>query len=165
MSSRATAIGDCYAGGLSRKSRVADKREDLTLHGSVGLALPMFDEILQRVVDGAAGTQAALIMGSDGIAVQSYSSPNAAASGPAAVDIESVGMEYSVLLKDILRATQMLKLGTASDMMVRASGLTAIVRWINDEYFAVVTVAPGGNSGKARYLLRLQHQELRRALS
>lgn len=108
----------------------------------------MFKEILQDLVERTEGGVAGLLMASDGIAVDQYAS----ADGP--FDIESVGMEYSVVLKGVQRASEMLDAGETKEISVQTDRLTTVVRMLTDEYFVALAVEPGGNVGKARYLLR-----------
>ena len=114
----------------------------------------MFKEILQDLVDRTDGGVAGLLMASDGIAIDQYSRGN----GP--FDIESVGMEYSVVLKGIQRATEMLDTGATQEVSVKTERLTTVVRMLTDEYFVALAVAPGGNVGKARFLLRTSAPKL-----
>jgi predicted regulator of Ras-like GTPase activity (Roadblock/LC7/MglB family) len=108
----------------------------------------MFKEILQDLVERTDGGVAGLLMASDGIAIDQYSS------GDGAFDIESVGMEYSVVLKGVQRAAEMLDAGEMQEVSVQTERLTTVVRMLGDEYFVALAVEPGGNVGKARYLLR-----------
>ena len=108
----------------------------------------MFKEILQDLVDRTDGGVAGLLMASDGIAIDQYSS------GDGAFDIESVGMEYSVVLKGVQRAAEMLDAGETTEVSVKTERLTTIVRMLTDEYFVALAVEPGGNVGTARFLLR-----------
>ncbi len=108
----------------------------------------MFKEILQDLVDRTDGGVPGLLMASDGIAIDQYSS------GEGSFDIESVGMEYSVVLKGVQRAAEMLDAGETKEVSVQTERLTTVVRMLTDEYFVALAVEPGGNVGKARYLLR-----------
>jgi predicted regulator of Ras-like GTPase activity (Roadblock/LC7/MglB family) len=108
----------------------------------------MFKEILQDLVDRTDGGVAGLLMASDGIAIDQYSR------GEGPFDIEAVGMEYSVVLKGVQRAAEMLDAGATNEVSVKTERLTTIVRMLSDEYFVALAVEPGGNVGKARYLLR-----------
>ncbi len=108
----------------------------------------MFKEILKDLVDRTDGGVAGLLMASDGIAIDQYSK------GDGPFDIESVGMEYSVVIKGIQRAAEMLDTGATSEISVKTERLTTVIRMLSDEYFVALTVAPGGNVGKARFLLR-----------
>jgi predicted regulator of Ras-like GTPase activity (Roadblock/LC7/MglB family) len=114
----------------------------------------MFKEILQDLVDRTDGGVAGLLMASDGIAIDQYSKGN----GP--FDIESVGMEYSVVLKGVQRAAEMLDTGATEEVSVKTERLTTVVRMLSDEYFVALAVAPGGNVGKARFLLRASAPKL-----
>jgi predicted regulator of Ras-like GTPase activity (Roadblock/LC7/MglB family) len=108
----------------------------------------MFKEILQDLVERTDGGVAGLLMASDGIAIDQYSK------GDGPFDIESVGMEYSVVLKGIQRAAEMLDTGATKEVSVQTERLTTVVRMLSDEYFVALAIEPGGNVGKARYLLR-----------
>jgi predicted regulator of Ras-like GTPase activity (Roadblock/LC7/MglB family) len=108
----------------------------------------MFKEILQDLVERTEGGVAGLLMASDGIAVDQYSSADGV------FDIESIGMEYSVVLKGVQRAAEMLDAGETKELSVQTERLTTVVRMLSDEYFVALAVEPGGNVGKARYLLR-----------
>ncbi|MGB5282909.1 MAG: hypothetical protein WBN29_00275 [Polyangiales bacterium] len=114
----------------------------------------MFKEILQDIVDRTDGGVAGLLMASDGIAIDQYSK------GDGPFDIESVGMEYSVVLKGVQRAGEMLDTGHTNEVAVRTERLTTIVRMLTDEYFVALAVAPGGNVGKGRFLLRANAAKL-----
>jgi predicted regulator of Ras-like GTPase activity (Roadblock/LC7/MglB family) len=63
-------------------------------------------------------------------------------------------MEYSVVLKGVQRAAEMLDTGATKEVSVQTERLTTVVRMLSDEYFVALAVEPGGNVGKARYLLR-----------
>jgi predicted regulator of Ras-like GTPase activity (Roadblock/LC7/MglB family) len=110
----------------------------------------MFREVLQEVVERTEGGVAGLLMGFDGIPVDAY------VRDPAhlPVDVETVGMEYSVILKDIKKAAELLEAGGAKEISIQAEKLTTVIRVLNDDYFVAITLTPDGNYGKARFLLR-----------
>ena len=114
----------------------------------------MFREVLQSVVDQTEGGIAGLLMGFDGIPVEHYVKPDQD------FDVQTVGMEYSVVLKQIQQAAEMLNAGGAREVSIQADRMTTVVRLLNEEYFVAVTLSPHGNAGKARYLLRLSAGEL-----
>lgn len=118
----------------------------------------MFQALLQDVVDHTDGGLAGLLMGYDGIAVDHY------VRAEDFTQVEAVGMELSVVLKNVQQATQMLEAGDAEEVAIRAAHFTTLVRLLNDEYFVAVTVRPGGNVGKARYLLRKRAADFDEAL-
>lgn len=110
----------------------------------------MFREVLSDVVDRTEGGLAALVMGMDGIAVESYVRDT----GGAPLEVENVGMEFSVILKDIRKATELVDAGVAREVTIQGEKLTTVIRLINEEYFVAIALRPDGNYGKARYLLR-----------
>ncbi len=118
----------------------------------------MFGKKLEETVDGVAGGTAAIVMGFDGIPVDAFSkSPE--------TDMETIGMEFSVLLKEVRKAAEMLDAGSAEELTVRTEKMSTILRIINDEYFVAIALAPDGNVGKARYLLRMLVPDFNRDLS
>jgi predicted regulator of Ras-like GTPase activity (Roadblock/LC7/MglB family) len=119
----------------------------------------MFREVLQEVVDGTDGGIAALVMGYDGIPVDQYVRTGAA------LDVATIGMEYSVILKEIRRAAQMLDAGTANEVSIKSERMTTVIRFLNDEYFVAVALSPEGNTGKARFLLRVRAPSILSSLS
>lgn len=114
----------------------------------------MFKEILKDVVDNTDGGVASLLMGFDGIPVDQYVREGEG------FDVESVGMEYSVILKNIRNAAQMLEAGDAKEVSVQAERVTTVIRLLNDEYFIAIALRPSGNLGKARFLLRTRGTKL-----
>lgn len=118
----------------------------------------MFREALQEVVTGTEGGVAALVMGFDGIAVDHYVRDDGQ------LDVDTIGMEYSVVLKDIQKAADMLDSGKAQEVAVRAERMTTVMRLINDQYFVALAIQPEGNVGRGRYLLRTRVAAMREAL-
>lgn len=108
----------------------------------------MFREVLSDVVERTEGGLAALVMGLDGIAVESYVRDDQP------LEVETVGMEFSVILKDICKATELVDAGVAREVTIQGEKLTTVIRLINNDYFVAVALRPDGNYGKARYLLR-----------
>jgi predicted regulator of Ras-like GTPase activity (Roadblock/LC7/MglB family) len=119
----------------------------------------MFENVLREVVDGTEGGVAGLLMGFDGIPVEHY-----VRDPEVDTDVETVGMEYSVILKEIRKAAEMLEAGTAREVAVRAERMTTVIRLLNDEYFVAVTLRPEGNFGKARFLLRTRAEKFMESL-
>jgi len=110
----------------------------------------MFREVLSDVVERTEGGLAALVMGMDGIAVDSYVREDLAQP----LEVENVGMEFSVILRDIKKGSELVDAGVAREVTIQGEKLTTVIRLINDEYFVLVALRPDGNYGKARYLLR-----------
>jgi predicted regulator of Ras-like GTPase activity (Roadblock/LC7/MglB family) len=119
----------------------------------------MFKEALRSVVDGTDGSLAGLLMDFEGIPVETYSK---AESG---FDIESVGAEVSVVVKAIQRANEMLDAGLTREVAFRSDKLVTLIRVINESYFVMMALAPEGNLGKGRYLLRIAAPRLAEELA
>ncbi|MDD9942032.1 MAG: hypothetical protein OXU20_13390 [Myxococcales bacterium] len=118
----------------------------------------MFKSLLQEVVENTDGAVGGVLMGFDGITVETYSSDDA-------VNVETIGMEYSVVLTQVRQAAEMLEIGSAREVSVQAENLTTVIRLINDEYFVALSLRPTGNQGKARYQLRVRANDLLEALT
>lgn len=108
----------------------------------------MFQSVLKEVVENTEGGLASLLMDFEGIAVDSYAKPDAS------FDITTVGAEFSVVVKSIQRAAQMLEAGDTAEVAVQAEKMTTLIRVVNDTYFVALSLAPDANIGKARYMLR-----------
>jgi predicted regulator of Ras-like GTPase activity (Roadblock/LC7/MglB family) len=119
----------------------------------------MFKDVLRDLVEGTDGAIASLLMGFDGITVDSYTRD------ASALNVETVGSEYSVVLGQIKQAASMLDLGTTQEVAVQAENMITVIRLLNDEYFVAMALAPSGSLGRARYLLRVQANKLLERLS
>lgn len=114
----------------------------------------MFAEHLKKIVDRTDGGVGALVMGLDGIAVDSY-----LADGQR-MDITTLGMEFSFILSQARKAAELLKLGGVEEFAVRAESLVLAIRMLSPEYFLAVVLKGDGNFGKCRYLMRLAQPSL-----
>jgi len=123
--------------------------------------LHMFKETLRQIVDGTDGAIAGLLMGFDGIAVESYTRDEATGGK----DITEIGMEFSVILGSIRRAAETLEAGGAKEVAIQAEHLTTLIRVVNDDYFIALTMRPDGNPGKGRFVLRTAAPRLMQELS
>jgi predicted regulator of Ras-like GTPase activity (Roadblock/LC7/MglB family) len=112
----------------------------------------MFKEALRQIVEQTEGAIAGLLMGFDGIAVDSYTRDEGIS--PNIKDINEIGMEFSVILGSIKRAAEALEAGGAKEVAIQAEHLTTLIRVINEDYFVALTMRPDGNPGKGRFILR-----------
>lgn len=108
----------------------------------------MFKESLQELVDKTDGGLASLLMDSSGIALESYAKEGAP------FDIDTIGVEFSVVIGAIKRASEMLEAGEAREMAVATEKMITLIRMVGDSYFLALTMSPDGNFGKGRYLMR-----------
>jgi predicted regulator of Ras-like GTPase activity (Roadblock/LC7/MglB family) len=108
----------------------------------------MFSETLKELVLGTEGGVASLLMDSSGIALDSYVKEGAD------LDITTVGIEFSVVLGSIKRASEMLEAGGTRELAIGTDKFTTLIRVLGESYFLALAVEPDGNTGKGRYLMR-----------
>ena len=109
----------------------------------------MFAETLKKVVDNVDGGIAAVIMGLDGIPVETYVRQSDR------VDVNTVAMEFSFILTQVRKAGESLAVGNLEELSVKAQRLLLVCRMISPQYCVAIAIAPEGNLGKARFLARL----------
>ena len=80
----------------------------------------MFSEHLKTVVDQVDGGVGALLMGLDGIAIESY-----VADGNK-MDITTLGMEFSFILGQVKKASDILRLGGVGELTIAAESLVLV---------------------------------------
>jgi predicted regulator of Ras-like GTPase activity (Roadblock/LC7/MglB family) len=114
----------------------------------------VFAETLKKVVDNVEGGIAAVIMGLDGISVDTYIRL------ADRVDVNTVAMEFSFILSQVRKAGDSLSVGNLEELSVKAQRLLLVCRMISSQYFIAIVMAPEGNFGKARYLARLAQPAL-----
>jgi len=122
-----------------------------------------FRSILQAIVDGCGGGLGAALMGNDVIPIEQVSAAKGAASMPGD-DVGAAGVEFGRILEEIRKASDALGGGALSETVVSLAHFSLILRHIDDDTFLVLALAPDGNLGKARYLIRRHLLELREEL-
>lgn len=108
----------------------------------------MFKETLRDLVEETEGGIAGLLMDSSGIALESY------AKDDSPFDINAVGIEFGVVVGQIKRAASMLEAGSAHEIAVGTDRFVTLIRTLGETYFLALAIAPSGNMGKGRYLMR-----------
>jgi len=114
----------------------------------------LFTETIKKVVDNVDGSIAAVIMGLDGIPVESYVRVHDK------VDINTIGMEFSFIVGQVRKAADSLQVGSCEELSVKAEQLLLVVRMLTQQYFLAVALGPDGNFGKCRFLMRLAAPKL-----
>jgi predicted regulator of Ras-like GTPase activity (Roadblock/LC7/MglB family) len=108
-----------------------------------------FNEVVSEVVESVSGCIAGVIMANDGIPIADYVKPGSS------VDIQALGIEYTNILKEIIKTADVLQAGEIEELTVCTDQLVFVLRLITEEYFFAIALTPDGNYGKGRYLLRL----------
>jgi predicted regulator of Ras-like GTPase activity (Roadblock/LC7/MglB family) len=97
-------------------------------------------------------------MGRDGIPLSMYKKEGVD------LELESLGIEYSNVLAEINRASGAIGSGDVNEFSILSDKYLVLLRTINPEYFMCLLLAPDGNFGKARYLMRISVPKLRSEL-
>ena len=109
----------------------------------------MFTEHLKKLVDRVDGGVGSLIMGLDGIAVDTYVREGEK------IDANTIGMEFSFILTQVRKAAEILEVGQLDEFTIRAEGLTLVIRMLNEEYFLAALLHRDANFGKCRFMMRI----------
>ena len=117
-----------------------------------------FRENIKKLVERLDGGVAAVLMGFDGISVDSFAKSGYDGALP---DIQTLAMEFAHLIAQARRTLQSLDAGPLEEFTLRAESLTLVVRVLTQEYFLACAVLPNGSVGKARYLMRMAAPVLR----
>ena len=122
-----------------------------------------FEPTLQKMIDGCAGAIGVALMGSDGIAVAELQAPDPDLSVLDG-EVGAAGIEFGRILDEVRKAADALSGGRLEEVVIGLARMTLVFRAVDDELFLVVALAPSGNLGKARFLLRRHLLELREQL-
>ena len=112
-----------------------------------------FASILQEIVDGCGGGIGTALMGEDGIPIELVLATRAPIP-MSSEDIGTVGVEFGRILAEMRKACDGVAGGAVSENIVVLSRFTLLFQMVDEETFLLVVLAPDGNIGKARYLIR-----------
>ena len=122
-----------------------------------------FRSILRSIVEECGGGLGAVLMGADGIPIEEYVTDRIP-EGPLQEDIGSAGVEFSRILDEIRKAADALGAGSVSETVVSLARMNLVFRPVDGETFLALVMAPDGNLGKARYLIRRHLLAIKQAL-
>jgi predicted regulator of Ras-like GTPase activity (Roadblock/LC7/MglB family) len=122
----------------------------------------MFRDTIKKLVDRLEGGVGGVLMGFDGITVESYGRDGV----DAVADIQTIGLEFAHLIAQSRRTAQSLNIGLLRELAFRTDKLTVLVQILNKDYFvACAFLSPGAGDGadaggaeklgRARYLMRI----------
>jgi predicted regulator of Ras-like GTPase activity (Roadblock/LC7/MglB family) len=117
-----------------------------------------FREGIQNLLDKIEGGVACVLMGFDGITLDSCSKAGQAAALP---DVQTLAMEFAHLIAQARRTLTSLDAGALEEFTLRTDVLTLVVRVLTPEYFLGCAIMPNGGLGRARYLMRVAAPALR----
>jgi predicted regulator of Ras-like GTPase activity (Roadblock/LC7/MglB family) len=109
----------------------------------------MFKEMLEYIIERTEGSLGALIMGTDGIAVEKVL-------GEAGMDanLDVAAAEFTSLVRSAQRAGTDTGLGGLREMMISLENAVMVMRLLSRDYFVVLALNSHGNIGRARFELR-----------
>jgi predicted regulator of Ras-like GTPase activity (Roadblock/LC7/MglB family) len=109
----------------------------------------MFKEMLDTVIEHTEGSLGALIMGTDGIAVEKVL-------GEAGADanLDVAAAEFTSLVRNAQRAGGDTGLGGLRELVISLEGAILIMRLLSKDYFVVLALNSHGNLGRGRFELR-----------
>lgn len=118
-----------------------------------------FAPLLRGLVDGCRGGLGAVLMGFDGVPIEEVRAEGA----PERVseELATVGVEFGRILAEMRKAADGVGGGALLDATIRLEALVLVLGLVDDETFVAIALAPDGNAGQARYLLRRQLPGLR----
>ncbi len=122
-----------------------------------------FATVLEKIVEECGGGIGAALMGVDGVPIDEVMARTPAVELDAD-DISAAGVEFGRILDEIAKASDSLGGGALSETVVRLARFTLVFEWVDAENYLVVAVAPDGNLGKARYLIRSSLHAIRAML-
>jgi predicted regulator of Ras-like GTPase activity (Roadblock/LC7/MglB family) len=114
-----------------------------------------FKEDLEQICGKVDGSFAASVMGFDGIPIETHE-----ARPPEGIEMNTLLIEYSGIISQVRQAAETLQMGKASEVSIRTEKMVAVARPLTPDYFVVLTMAPEGNVGRARYELRVAGPKL-----
>lgn len=109
----------------------------------------MFKQMLETIVERTEGSLGALIMGTDGIAVEKVFGE---AGKEANLDVAAA--EFTSLVRSAQRSGNDTGLGNLRELVVSLDNTILAIRVLSREYFVVLALTPEGNLGRGRYELR-----------
>ena len=122
-----------------------------------------FQSVLEDIVAGCSDCLGAVLMGSDGIPIAEVATDRVP-EGPLQEEIGTVGVEFTRILDEIRKASDAIAGGALGEATILLDRFTVIFRAIDRETFLAVVLAPNGNLGKARYLMRRHQLAIREEL-
>ena len=110
-----------------------------------------FESILQRILQDCDHGLGVALMGPDGIPIEQVE-----VAGTASLDIDPValGVEFGRILSETRKAAEAVDAGELEELALRAKNFWVVLRMIDRENFLLLALAPEGNLGKARFVLR-----------
>jgi len=115
----------------------------------------MFKQTLEAIMERTEGSLGALIMGTDGIAVEKVF----AETGKEA-NLDVAAAELTSVVRGAQRAGNDTGMETLRELVVSFDQATVVIRLLSPDYFVVLALLPTGNLGRGRFELRKAELQL-----
>ena len=115
----------------------------------------MFRELLESILERTAGSVGALIMGTDGIAVERVFGE---AGKQANLDVAAA--EFTSLVRSAQRSGSDIGLGDLRELVISLDEGIVVMHMLSRDYFVVLALSPDGNLGRGRFELRKAELQL-----
>ena len=117
----------------------------------------MFKEALEAILERTDGSIGALIMGTDGIAVEKVLSAEAQDA-----NLDVAAAEFTSLIRNAQRTGNVTGLGNLRELVVQLESAVVIMRLLSRDYFVILALQSDGNFGRGRFELRKAELQLAR---
>ena len=115
----------------------------------------MFKEMLETIIERTEGSLGALIMGTDGIAVEKV-----LGYAGAEANLDVAAAEFTSLVRSAQRAGTDTGLGGLRELVISLDSAVLVMRLLSRDYFVVLAMSPHGNLGRGRFELRKAELQL-----
>ncbi len=117
----------------------------------------MFKEPLEAIIERTDGSIGALIMGTDGIAVEKVLQPEGRDA-----NLDVAAAEFTSLVRNAQRTGGDTGLGALRELVISLGSVNIIMRLLSPEYFILLALKADGNLGRGRFELRKAELQLAR---
>jgi predicted regulator of Ras-like GTPase activity (Roadblock/LC7/MglB family) len=121
-----------------------------------------FETILRNILDSCGGGLGVVLMGSDGIPIVQLEAEGVRRR--LGDELGLAGVEFGRILSELRKVTDALGGGELAETTVVLSRFTLVCRPMDADTFLMLAIAPDGNLGKARYLMRRHQPAIREQL-
>jgi predicted regulator of Ras-like GTPase activity (Roadblock/LC7/MglB family) len=109
----------------------------------------MFKDVLETILERTEGSLGALIMGTDGLAVE-----RSLKQAGQEANLDVAAAEFTSLVRSAQRAGNDTGLGSLRELVISLEDAVLLMRLLGRDYFVVLAISPEGNLGRARFELR-----------
>lgn len=109
----------------------------------------MFEEKLRQVVSNVDGTVGCLLIGFDGIPIETLYT------GEEIPEMDDVAVELSNLLGKFRRLEENYEMGGVKEVAVTIGDVTTLARVVGEEYLLMLALEPEADVGRGQNMLRL----------